>query len=62
MINRDTIIETMGTINKDGGTPETMALALVLSVLLDIRNQNEVIIEQSGGLKCGTTGVNENTQ
>ena len=46
MINRDTIIETMGTINKDGGTPETMALALVLNVLLDIRDQNTILLEK----------------
>ena len=46
MINRDTILETMGAINRDDDTPETVALALVLSVLLDIRDQNTILLEK----------------
>lgn len=53
---RSTLIEMMGKITKNDGTPETVAMGLILIVLLDIRDQNTEL------LRIRKQNINETTQ
>lgn len=46
MDNREHIIDVAGDLVKDKPTPEVMLMSLILRVLLDIRDQNEMMLDQ----------------
>lgn len=54
MITREEVSEKASKISKEKATPETLLLSLILHVLLDIRDQNDIMLDQqSDGYRNG---------
>ena len=46
MLSRDNIVELVDKINQDNPTSEMVLMSLILNVLLDIRDQNDIMLDQ----------------